>query len=158
MAGEFSKRKARGESHRPPSWVGENATYFITINCLSRGTNQLAVPDISDRLLDSLQFYKDQGKWHVHLALLMPDHLHALLTFNWDEGQGMAKLTAGWKRYTARSLGISWQRDFFDHRVRSEFDLTDKWTYIRENPVRAGLVLEFNEWPHALRAGAVRGW
>jgi len=70
----------------------------------------------------------------------------------------MMKLIAGWKRFTSRSLGIQWQRDFFDHRVRSEFDFTDKWTYIRENPTRAGLVEKFDEWPYVLRADDVRGW
>lgn len=158
MPEEFSKRKSRLEFHRPPSWAGDAAIYFITINSLPRGINQLALPETAESLFDALQFYKNQGKWHIHLALLMPDHLHALISFNWDEGLGMMKLIAGWKRFTSRSLGIQWQRDFFDHRVRSEFDFTDKWTYIRENPTRAGLVEKFDEWPYVLRADDVRGW
>jgi putative transposase len=53
-----------------------------------------------------------------------------------------------WKRYTARALGIDWQRDFFDHRIRGEADGADQWSYIRENPVRAGLVERYHQWQH----------
>ena len=47
---------------------------------------------------------------------------------------------------------IPWQRDFFDHRLRHEesFFLKKKATYIRLNPVRAGLVAIPEEWPHVL--------
>jgi putative transposase len=44
---------------------------------------------------------------------------------------------------TLRINGIAaphWQKDFFDHVLRSEEPYQEKWHYVRENPVRAGLV------------------
>lgn len=52
-----------------------------------------------------------------------------------------------WKRYTAKTTGIVWQRDFFEHRLRSNESWELKGRYIRENPVRKGLVADSNLWP-----------
>ncbi len=117
MPEEFSKRKARSEFHRPPPWVPDNAVFFITINCQKRGLNQLTIPETAQGLLNTFRFYQDQGKWHVSLCLLMPDHLHALISFNNDNGLGMANLIKTWKRYTSRTYRLDWQRDYFDHRI-----------------------------------------
>jgi hypothetical protein len=42
-----------------------------------------------------------------------------------------------------------WQRGFFDHILRSEESYRQKWNYVRDNPVRAGLVANANDWPYA---------
>jgi putative transposase len=75
----------------------------------------------------------------------MPDHVHALLAF--PRTEAMRKVIGDWKRYTARQLGIMWQRDFFDHRLREAQELQLKADYIRENPVRRGLVARAQDWP-----------
>lgn len=82
------------------------------------------------------------------MILLMPDHLHALVSFSWMKGKGMNRVIENWKRFTATRSGISWQRDYFDHRIRSEQDHQSTWFYIRENPVRAGLVETYDQWPY----------
>lgn len=41
------------------------------------------------------------------------------------------------KRITARMAEIDWQRDFFDHRLRHDESLAEKFEYICQNPVRA---------------------
>ena len=51
---------------------------------------------------------------------------------------------------TLRINGIAaphWQKDFFDHVLRSEESYQEKWHYVRENPVRAGLVKSWEDWP-----------
>ena len=40
-----------------------------------------------------------------------------------------------------------WQKGFFDHILRSEESYSVKWNYVRDNPVRAGLVKEWSRWP-----------
>lgn len=42
-----------------------------------------------------------------------------------------------------------WQRGFFDHVLRSDESYAQKWDYVRENPVRAGLVKRAEDWPYA---------
>ena len=41
-----------------------------------------------------------------------------------------------------------WQPGFFDHVLRSNESYAQKWEYVRDNPVRAGLVPSWQEWPH----------
>jgi putative transposase len=51
---------------------------------------------------------------------------------------------------TLRAQDVSpphWQKGFFDHVLRSEESYGQKWNYVRDNPVRAGLVKEWNKWP-----------
>lgn len=52
------------------------------------------------------------------------------------------------KRFTARKLGIDWQRDFFDHRIRDNENLDKKADYIRMNPVRKGLCEKSEDWDY----------
>jgi hypothetical protein len=42
-----------------------------------------------------------------------------------------------------------WQRGFFDHVLRSEESYGQKWNYVRDNPVRGGLVEKTEDWPYA---------
>jgi putative transposase len=42
-----------------------------------------------------------------------------------------------------------WQKGFFDHLLRSEESAAEKWEYVRDNPVRAGLVVDVNDWEFA---------
>ena len=50
-----------------------------------------------------------------------------------------------------RSAGYEapyWQQRFFDHVLRSSESHAQKWRYVKENPVRAGLVTRSEEWPY----------
>jgi len=42
-----------------------------------------------------------------------------------------------------------WQRGFFDHVLRNDESYGHKWNYVRENPVRAGLVTKADDWPYS---------
>ena len=51
---------------------------------------------------------------------------------------------------TLRSQNVAaphWQKGFFDHIIRSGESYSEKWSYVRENPVREGLVKDWSEWP-----------
>jgi len=143
-------RKHREEIHMPPEWVESAATYFITLNCKMRGVPQLTVGEVPKLLFGSVIHYQRGLKWWPELFLLMPDHLHALVAFSWKDRRGMSGIVQDWKRYTSRAFRIEWQRDWHDHRIRNQSDHADKWSYIANNPVRAGLVADYKEWPHVL--------
>ena len=76
--------------------------------------------------------------------LLMPDHLHAIISF--PREPGMKAIITNWKKYPARSVGIPWQRDFFDHRLRKHQEEIEKVSYILMNPVRKGLCERAVDW------------
>ncbi len=80
--------------------------------------------------------------------LLMPDHLHAMIAVSGEDS--LAGIMGAFKRATAKFAGIEWQKDFFDHRLRSVRSSSQKHDYIRHNPVRAGLVTTADDWPYHL--------
>jgi hypothetical protein len=41
-----------------------------------------------------------------------------------------------------------WQADYFDRYLRSSESYSQKWDYVEQNPVRAGLVERFEDWPY----------
>lgn len=126
-------------------WIRpEDEIYFITICCRNRRTNQLCHPHIRGAIWESINRRQKSGEWFAHLCVLMPDHLHALITF--PSETLMRKSIADWKRFLATLLEIQWQRDFFDHRLRREESFDEKAEYLRANPVRAGLVSDEKEW------------
>ena len=106
--------------HEIPLWVDPSKeTYFITINCTKRGRNHLARVEMAEPLFDTVRHRQEKFLWWPHLFLLMPDHLHALLSFP-PSGKPLRLVISKWKEWTAKQLGIDWQEDFFEHRLRRE--------------------------------------
>jgi hypothetical protein len=137
--------------HDPPLGIDmAREIFFITLCALPRGVNQLACPPVVTELLDTVGHRHSRGEWFAHLFLFMPDHAHALLSFPSDAAP-MKETVRRWKRWTARQLGIEWQRDFFEHRLRHDESAAGKAEYILQNPVRAGLVAKAGDWPHLWR-------
>jgi len=130
----------------PPDFVSAGAVFFITVCTLPRGKNQLADPEAWAGIRAAAAHYHAVGRWHLRLFLAMPDHVHALASFPATET--MARVVSAWKHFIGRRLGLVWQRDFFDHRLRTAASLDDKAHYIRLNPVRAGLVARPEAWPY----------
>ncbi len=130
--------------HELPPWVASGALFFVTVCCRHRGVNVLARDEVAGVLFDAVQHYVATGGWYVRLMLLMPDHLHGLIAVP-IEGD-LERTVRNWKRFLARHAGIEWQRDFFDHRVRNEESIEEKAAYIRNNPVRGGLVVRREDW------------
>jgi REP element-mobilizing transposase RayT len=134
-------------AHDTPNWINPTQeAFFITINCLPRGTNQLAHDSVWSALIETIVFREERGDWKWPLFLAMPDHVHGIVTF--PNSFHIKKSISSWKRWLAKCHGIHWQRDFFDHRLRSSESAEEKANYIRMNPVRAGLVANPQDWPY----------
>ncbi len=134
--------------HQVPLWIDPNKElYFLTISCYPRGKNQLAHPKIAAAVLETVAFRNASYLWYAHIFLLMPDHAHALISFPPSE-KTLKAIVSQWKGWTAKAIGIEWQRDFFEHRLRGEENHQQKANYILQNPVRAGLVQKPEEWPY----------
>jgi len=105
--------------HRVPHWVEPGALFHIRI-ALDREKEQraLTIPPLAQAILDSATFYEAKMRWHITLFLLMPDHLHALLSFARDES--MSEVIRDWKRFHTRRNGVLWQEGYFDHRLRAD--------------------------------------
>jgi REP element-mobilizing transposase RayT len=81
--------------------------------------------------------------------LLMADHLHALLAPAPTES--LHKLIETWKSFVAKTTGVEWQKNFFDHRLRTDESWEEKASYIRANPARAGLIDADGVWPYQIQ-------
>jgi len=140
-------------NHSTP-WDLEYPEFFLTICCQPRGLNQLCRPGVGERVLGAARHYHQIGKWHCELMILMPDHLHALIS----PGRitCLDQMIRSFKSWTAKDTGIIWQTGFFDHRLRDGPSAAQKWKYVYENPVRAGLVKRSEEWPWRFIGGADR--
>ena len=130
--------------HAMPGWVGTGARFHIRIR-LARDTRPLTHADIAPRLLQSAAFYHERNRWYAWLFLLMPDHLHAVLSF--PQTLSMSRVVGDWKKYQERELKVDWQEGYFDHRLRSDNEFAEKCSYIRMNPVRADLCIDPADWP-----------
>mgnify|MGYP002789471342 CR=1 FL=1 len=69
--------------HDCPPWVKNGDVFFITIACVPRHHNHLALLPVASEIEASLRHQHRKGHWWVHLFLLMPDHLHGLLSFSY---------------------------------------------------------------------------
>ena len=137
--------------HDRPRWLRpEDDIFFVTVCCTPRGKNQLCNPRIARGIFDSVEFRNQNNVWYAHLVCLMPDHLHALISFPYE--RPMKLIMSDWKRFLTTTLKIEWQRDFFDHRLRKEESYLEKADYIHANPLRAGLVATSEDWPYFWQA------
>ena len=84
--------------------------------------------------------------------IIMPDHLH-LFCAPAEVGRGRWAMGALLENARLPSLAAPeeqpvWQLDFWDTQLRRPTHYDEKWEYVRQNPVRAGLVAEPEAWPH----------
>jgi REP element-mobilizing transposase RayT len=125
--------------------VEDGSIFHIRIRCATENPAPLTDPVVAVPLLESASFYTAKQRWFLHVFLLMPDHLHALLSF--PKHETMSRVISEWKRYQIRTQGIRWQENYFDHRIRNTAEYLEKAVYIRNNPVAKGLCDKPEDWP-----------
>ena len=104
------------------------------------------------RFFESVDYRNKGGIWFCHVILLMSDHIHLLVNFL--DTPSFSRVIGDWKHWLSRQHSISWQENFFDHRIRKEESFGEKAEYILRNPVRAGLIDKAEEWPYVWIAGS----
>jgi putative transposase len=84
--------------------------------------------------------------------VIMPDHVHLFVRgdyrFRLGPWIGALKQALAKAAALSRAKGQIWEEGFFDHVLRSNESYAQKWNYVRENPVRAGLVKSAADWPY----------
>jgi REP element-mobilizing transposase RayT len=101
--------------------------------------------------------HDDGRKIHLNVAVIMPNHVHLLLSALRDENgwpfplmeilQSLKSSSAHSINKLLRRSGPVWQDESFDHVLRSEESLKQKLEYIRQNPVSAGLIERPEDYP-----------
>jgi putative transposase len=125
--------------------------YFVTFNTRNRS-----------RVLDNGPVHETftafckraHGEHDVAVGryVLMPDHVHLFVALP-DTGIRLTRWIQSLKNVLGKSLNALgqahpyWQEGFFDHVLRSGESYSEKWEYVRQNPVRAGLCKSPDQWP-----------
>jgi REP element-mobilizing transposase RayT len=135
--------------HTVPQWVVEGSSFFITIKCVPDGKTNCAGGH--RRRGAAMAHNHAKLVWHCRLCLLMPDHLHAIISF--PRELEMETVISNWKKFVAVKHRVKWQRDFFDHRLRDHHELQEKTTYILMNPIRKELCERMEDWTWVYRPG-----
>jgi REP element-mobilizing transposase RayT len=92
--------------------------------------------------------------WCVGHYILMPDHVHLFARLAID-ARPMADWIKMWKSISSRKIAAVlatsppiWQADYSDRYLRSSENYSQKWHYVEQNAVRAGLVSDPEDWPY----------
>jgi putative transposase len=114
---------------------------------------RLAAPEIAVMVASAIKHRHERGDWQIHQFVVMPTHVHFFCEVGTD---GLKPVMEDFKRWTGHQAakllsmddGSFWQDEWFDHWSRSDAEDERIVAYIRNNPVKAGLVSHYSEWPH----------
>jgi putative transposase len=121
-------------------------TFFVTSKT-SMGRGLLQSDRVAALLVDVLRSYMAAGRFVIHDFVVMPNHIHVLISVGADISieKAMQFIKGGFSYRVKKELGYSgevWQRGFSEVRVECEESFRRHREYIARNPVRAGLVKE----------------
>jgi putative transposase len=107
-------------------------------------------------LIDTLYRYRGSA-YSLHEFVIMPDHIHVLLTPNTSLEKAVQFIKGGFSYRAKKELGSNleiWQKGFSDHRIRDAGDYRLHQIYIRQNPVRMDLCARAEEYAYS----SARDW
>lgn len=136
------------------------------LNMTDYGPRWLSQPEIADMVKEALH-YRDGKVFDLHAYCIMPNHVHVvfepLSRSEWhsdllkSDGHSdllpLNKILQSLKRRTARQAniilgreGAFWQDESYDRVIRNSEEYIRIINYVLENPVKAGLVSQWNQW------------
>ena len=129
-----------------PHLQRDDKRHFITFCTFHRWI----LPNAARTIAVQCCLHDNDTKYLLHVAVILPDHVHLILTPLADsdkrEVYSLAEIMGGIKGASAQLInreldrrGRVWQPESFDRVLRSSESLDAKVAYILENPVRAGL-------------------
>ena len=135
-----------------PHYQKDNRMLFITYATWHRWI----LPDVARDLALQSCLRANGRKYELYAAVARPDHVHLICLPLADTNGSISipEITRTIKSESAHRInkalgrtGRVWQDESFDHILRGDESLTKKMQYILDNPVRAGLVLEPQDYP-----------
>jgi putative transposase len=148
----FSPRMARPlRNSQPEEALSPSRTFFATTKT-SMGQRILQSERNANLLIDVLRTHVGAGHFILHDFVIMPDHVHLLLTV--ETGMSVEKamqlIKGGFSFRLGKEFGFKgevWQKGFSEVRVKDERSLAQHKAYIAANPVTAGFANAAGEYP-----------
>ncbi len=137
----------------PGDIVSATRTFFVTTKTAA-GRRLLQTERNANLLIDVLRTNVAAKKFQVHDFVIMPDHVHILLAVGDDITieKAMQLIKGGFSYRLKREFAFSgevWQRGFADARICDRQSFAKHSEYIRQNPVKAGLVDAPEKFPYS---------
>ena len=136
---------------RPPRLsqvFDQTPLYFVTFNTWKRKP-LLANQSVHKAFVAYAEKNQCRG-FAVGRYVIMPDHIHFFVRVGveqkLDQFVRLMKQSMTKDIRSFRNIEKVWQPGFFDHVMRSSESYSEKWNYVRMNPVRAGLVVNSEDW------------
>jgi len=128
----------------------ENQAYFVTTAVHER-TPVFVNPEAAGIVLEALKWLDQSGRFKLEAAIVMPDHLHFVAALR---DVDLPRLMQSLKGYSSRRInallatkGVFWQNQYHERAIRKDEALNQVVLYMLNNPVRAGLVKDFHDYP-----------
>ncbi len=118
------------------------------------GPRWLSQPEIAEIVKEAL-CYRDGKVFDLHAYCIMSNHVHVVFEplSTSERRSDLPKIMQSLKSHTAREAnillnrqGAFWQAESYDHVIRDNGEYTRILNYVLENPVKAGLVLQWDQW------------
>ena len=141
----------------PPRRTKDAGTYFITSRTWE--SRELFIkPAVCEIVIETLLHYREKHNYLLHSFVLMPDHIHVMLTPSQEITleRAVQFIKGGSARRISKDLDFRfpvWQRGYTDHRVRDLQDCDTHRRYIEANPVKKGLALSPDDYPRSSASG-----
>jgi putative transposase len=128
-------------------------TYFITI-CAYMQRNLFQRQEVAELMVATFCKYRDVDEFELHEYVVMPNHVHLLVSLkDHQELSRVIQLIKGGFSHSLREHGavfpVVWQQRYYDRRVRDGNEFAEISRYIRQNPVRRGLVENAADYPYS---------
>ena len=133
----------------PDAYDHPDRWYFITI-CAANKQSIFASPAARDLLVETLRSTAEAERADILAYVVMPNHVHFISSCGQTQLGSLVRRFKGVStKFLREQHGLRnvWQRSFFDHVIRSNESLEEKHEYIRQNPVRRGLIGCADDYP-----------
>jgi putative transposase len=130
---------------RPPRTTS-SGTFFLTAITAQR-CRLFQVESTAHLFLETLQHYRHQGLYKLHAFVVMPDHVHLLITTT-DLPRAMKHIRGAFSHRLASKHEV-WQRGYTDHLILTRTDFETHRTYIHQNPVLEHLCQAPENYPYS---------
>ena len=150
----------RTPAHFPPQIrINRPTIVFVTV-CTQSKKRILAKPDVHALLREA---WREADGGLVGRYVVMPDHIHLFCAPSALDCVSLAKWVQFWKSWMSRRWPRPaeqpvWQKSFWDTQLRRGESYSEKWEYVRQNPVRAGLVTNPDDWPYTGEVNVLPWW
>jgi len=146
MNDRLLQRKA--PAHYPPV-VSHNRSIIVFMTVCTDKRKPILANDEVHRLL--VQSWQVAESWLVGRYVVMPDHVHLFCAPNSLQPVPLEQWVHLWKSRVSRRWPRPaeqpvWQKSFWDSQLRRGDNYSNKWEYVRQNPVRHGLAVKADHW------------